>query len=608
MTEFVQPSISDYALIGNGRSAALVSKSGSIDWLCWPRFDSPSILGRLLDPETGYWSIEPAGQHKPNRRYMENSNVLEISFQTQTGVMRLVDAMPIEPPDSQRMTPEHELLRIADCIQGEVVFKMVFAPRPGYGRNRPVLKQRTPMGVAVSWKGGFALLRSSHSISIAPGRNEAWMECKLREGESAHFSLVFSSESPAVMPALGEEANRRMRETVVQWEKWANQAQYNGPFRGQVLRSALVLKSLLFAPSGAVVAAPTTSLPERIGGDLNWDYRFCWLRDASLTMRALTGLGYHEEAMAFLGWLLHTTRLSRPKLKVLYDVYGRPTQREKVLGHLNGYCNSRPVRVGNAAWNQLQLDIYGELIDAATRIFRLSRRKVDSETAAMLIEFGRYVAANWHLPDEGVWEPRQPRSVHTHSLLLCWTALDRLCALHTVLPPRKGKFVSLFKAEREKIREAIERDAWSAKLGSYTQSPGRATLDATSYLLSWFGFEPATSQRMRSTFKTLERALVTKEDLVFRYERSFAKSEGAFGICCFWRIGYLALAGRKQEAERAFSKLARLANDVGLFGEEIDTESGEALGNFPQAFTHIGLINAALTLWPNATKSGGAKA
>jgi GH15 family glucan-1,4-alpha-glucosidase len=585
--------IHDYAAVGDCRSAALVSRYGSVDWLCWPRFDSPSIFAAILDKNKGgYWSISPAGPSQFERAYIRGSNVLETNFITPAGRATLTDLMPVASEEFKRqhMLPDHELLRQVICTEGEIQLEVAFCPRPCYGSKDGHIKNLGVQGLRIDVGRGAYFLRSS--VPLRVHGNEARAEISIRAGDVVHFSLSYSEESPAVLPALGASARASIERSVKWWQTWAERAKYQGPYRDAVVRSALALKLLAYAPSGAVTAAVTTSLPERLGDTLNWDYRFCWLRDASLTVRALLGLGYMEETESFMTWLLHATRLTQPQLRVLYNVFGEMAPREYELD-LTGYCGSRPVRIGNGARHQLQLDVYGEVLEAAAQ-YAQRRGHFDRTTQKVLIGFGKYVANHWNRPDEGIWEPRSGGANHTHSRLLCWTALDRLLALSD-----KGLLDGVprqqFELERECIRRQIENRAWNESLQSYVSILDGDSVDSTLLRLPWHGFEEAQSPRMKSTYRRIRQELGAGDSLLFRYRSQ--PPEGAFGICGFWAVEYLALGGGSlQEAYDLFERLLKYGNDLGLFAEEVDPGSGDALGNFPQAFTHIGLISAALTL------------
>ena len=591
------PKIQDYGLIGDGRSAALVSRYGSIDWLCWPRFDSPSLFGALLDQGGGgAWSITPSESTQIERRYLDGTNVLETRFHTATGSMILTDFMPaISEEDKRRLLlPEHELLRRVECERGEVEVLVRYDPRPDYGRARFHIRDAGALGLRVDLGSGLVALHSR--VPFTPAADGGAVgRVRLKAGESTTFSLTFSVEGPGVVPHLGEVASEKLALTVAWWRRWAARARYDGPYRDAVVRSALALKLMSYAPSGAIVAAPTTSLPERVGGDLNWDYRFCWLRDAAFTARALFGLGYEEEAAAHCSWLLHATRLTRPELRVLYDVFGEKVPEERDLAHLSGYAGSRPVRNGNGARGQLQLDVYGEVIEAWTH-FAGRGGTLDGDTQRMLRQFGGYVCRHWHEPDSGIWEPRGGRRHFTHSRLLCWVALDQLLALH-----RAGRIRGIpadrFAAAREHIRRDIEERGWNPKLESYVQVLDGDVLDTAVLKMAFLGFAEASSERMQRTYHKLRERLGAGPGLVYRYEKSSGGGEGAFAMCSFWLADLLARGGGSTaEAHQSFVQTLGYANDLGLFAEEIDPETGDALGNFPQAFTHVGLINAALSL------------
>jgi GH15 family glucan-1,4-alpha-glucosidase len=465
------PKIKDYAAIGDGRSAALVSRDGSVDWLCWPRFDSPSLFGGILDPRAGgSWGIAPAEPAPAERRYVDGTNVLQTRFRTATGFVTLTDFMPAASEEEKRRVPwpEHELVRLAECEEGHAELAIHFDPRPDFGRAEIAVRDAGTLGLRVERASSLLTLRGDAGFAPA-AEGGVSARVRLRAGETAAFSLTYAAEGPAVLPPLGDVVRQKLALTVRWWQRWAGRADYSGPHRDQVVRSALALKLMTYAPSGAVVAAPTTSLPERVGGDLNWDYRFCWLRDAAFTARALFGLGYTEEAEAFVSWLLHATRLTRPELRVIYDVYGESNPGETEIPHLEGYAGSRPVRTGNATRNQLQLDVYGEVIEAVTH-FLHSGGTLDRETRAMLRHFGEYVCRHWREPDNGIWEPRGERRHYTHSRLLCWVALDRLLEMHG-----RGRLPGIpadqFRADRAEIRREIEDRGWNPRLRPSAGTP-----------------------------------------------------------------------------------------------------------------------------------------
>ncbi len=593
------PPIDDYALIGDCRSAGLISRDGSLDWLCLPRFDSPSVFAALLDArEGGRFRIRPVGEYSSERRYLPDTNVLETTFRCRGGTFVLRDLMSVSSEEDKRasLTPEHEVLRELEGFDGEVEVEIFYDPRPHYGLTRPALEPQWDRGLRCEVGEAVLILRSEVALEPRDAGGGASGVVRIRAGERKYLSLTYSREAPAVIAPLGEAARERIERTARWWREWANRCAYHGPYRDTVVRSALALKMMTYAPSGALVAAPTTSLPEWLGGVRNWDYRYCWLRDASLTLRALFTLGYREEAEAFDGWVLHATRLTWPELQVLYDVFGEAKLPERELEHLEGYAGSRPVRIGNDAQGQLQLDVYGEVIDAAAQIVDRGGR-FDRDTKRMLDGLGRTVCTRWREPDEGIWEGRSGRSHNTHSKVLCWVALDRLIKMHEAGYLEVS--IDLFRKERDEIRAEIEAHGYNERIGSYTRTFDGEEVDASLLTLPMYGYLEGTDPRMRSTCARLHEKLA-RDGLVYRYETGtddgLPPGEGAFGICSFWAVECVARGGNVEGATLTFEQLLAYANDVGLFAEEIDPETGSALGNFPQAFTHIGLINAALTL------------
>ena len=595
--------IQDYALIGDGRSAALISNRGSIDWLCWPRFDSASVFAAILDPKIGgAWSIRPSQDWQVTRRYFDNTNVLETEFVTASGKIVLTDFMPVtsEEEKKKRLWPEHELVRRGHCTEGEMELIVDFSPRLDYGRLTPAIKDAGKLGWRIDVGTMVFTLRSDVELTARDGEALSG-KFVLKTGEAIAFSFTFSAEGPAVIPPLGRLIAEKLNLTIDWWRCWVAQSNYRGPYERQVVRSALVLKLLSYAPSGAIVAAPTTSLPESLGGDSNWDYRFAWLRDAAFTTHALFGLGYKDDAEAFVDWLLQATRLTRPELRVVYDVFGGYPSQERELSHLRGYAGFRPVRIGNAASEQMQLDVYGEVVEAVS-YFVGENKNVDRETQKMLRQFAEYVCEHWREPDNGIWEYRDKLRHYTHSLLMCWVALDRVLKMQA-RGQLSGIDAKKCRAERANIRQEIEADAWNPTLQMYAQACGSDIIDASALLMAHHGFEEAASQRMQQTHEQIRKKLIPRTGLVYRNERSLELPEGAFALCSFWEVGFLARAGKLREGRETFEAALSYANDVDLFAEEIDPETGDALGNFPQAFTHLGLINAALSLRDNESSA-----
>ena len=600
----VQPPIGDYALIGDCRSAALVSREGSIDWMCLPNMPDPALFALVLDSERGgCFYVRPAGGYRVRRRYLPQTNVLETTFTTGAGELVVTDCMPIlsESALEGGLNPQRELLRRLEVRGGSVEVEVLFAPRPHFGRRSPALRRRGALGFGCRHGGHALLLHTTLELHLDEGRQCVHGRRVLAPGERHYLSLVYASDGPLGLYPLAAEADRRIAATVRWWALWCSHFSYQGPWREPVLRSALTLKLLAFALSGAVLAAPTTSLPEHIGGERNWDYRYCWLRDASLVLRAFHDLGYPGEGEAFLQWLLHSTRLTWPRLQVMYDVYGETELHERELPELGGYRGSRPVRVGNGAEHQLQLDIYGSVVLAAFDYARRGGRLGRAESRR-LHGLARTVCELWQQPDSGIWEIRGEQRHHVYSKVMCWVALDRLLRLHEagVLRGDGGPM----RHTRDRIAAAVREHGLEAGGGGgYVGCFGGEHMDAALLLLARSGFEDPRSPRMRRTFERIDAEL-SDGPLIWRYpvgSDGFGDPEGAFGVCSFWGVEYLARCGRLDAAASRFEALLGYANDVGLYGEQIDPASGAALGNFPQAFTHVGLINAALMLEAGVT-------
>jgi GH15 family glucan-1,4-alpha-glucosidase len=586
--------IADYAVIGCTRSVALISRGGSIDWLCWPRFDSASIFGRLLDLEKGgFFAIHPAEAHEARRCYIDGTNVIETTFTTTSGTARLLDLMPVvtEEEKKTRLSPFRQLLRRIEIIDGEMPIELVYAPRPDYARITPRLEQRGD-SIHCAWGARVLNLRSDAKFDIDQGTATA--QFTLRAGESRTFALGFDDHTPSVLPRLGDAD---IDGTIKFWQTWSSQLTYDGPHRALVLRSALVLKLLTYAPSGAIIAAPTTSLPELIGGVRNWDYRYCWLRDASWTVTALYDCGFADEGAAFVDWLLYSTRLTQPHLQMLYDVFGEARMPEKTLDHLAGYRGSRPVRIGNDAHGQLQLDVYGEVLGAIEEATRRGE-KLDRYIQRLLRRLTEIVCDRWQEPDAGIWEKRGGARQHVHGKVMAWSALDSAQRIakrcHMKIDDAR---VEKAKAE---IKEMVMTRGFDAQRNTFVGVFGENAVDASLLFIPRIGFIDPTDPRMLGTIEAI-RSDLGHDDLLYRYDTretddGLPAGEGAFLACSFWLVEALALANRIDEARKLFDDVVRRGNDLGLFSEEIDVHSGELLGNFPQALTHIALLTAALCL------------
>lgn len=591
------PPIADYAAIGDGRTVALVSREGAIEWLCLPHFSAPSVFAAMLDRGSGgVFAITPELEHTSTRRYVDDTNVLETTFNTPTGIVRVTDFMPL-PANVRRLEPMREVLRIVEGIEGNVTLRVIVDPRPDYGRRRTRPPQLGALGWTWSWGNELLTLKTDAPQALTPGTNAQALDARVTvaAGSKYSFSLCYTKGELGVSAPLGAAADHRLSTTLAWWTDWAARCSYHGPYRDVVIRSALALKLMTYSLSGGVIAAPTTSLPEAVGGNRNWDYRYCWLRDAALTMRAFTDLGFMDEARAFFAWLVHTTRLTWPKLQVLYDVHGRTDVPECELSHWEGYARSKPVRIGNGAAQQLQLDTYGGVLLAALDYVR-SGGQVQADEARVLAGFGRSVLDCWTQPDNGIWEIRGGRRDYTLSKVWCWVALDCLLQLH-----QRGIIeidTARVRAGRDAIAHIVESRGFNAQLSSYVQTLDGNRVDASLLLMACLGYKDPNDSRMRATYDRIRQRL-GRNELLFRYERDVDRlppGEGAFGICTFWAIDYLVGRGGVDAAREMFERAIARGNDLGLFAEEIDPQDGSQLGNFPQAFTHVGVIFAASSL------------
>ncbi len=598
--------ISRYALIGDCHTAALVSTEGSIDWYCPGRFDGPAAFCRILDPRKGgYLRIVPVEPHSVIREYSGPTNVLETTFTTASGRVRLTDAMAVEPRRTDRrgydVASLHRILRLIENIAGEVELELRFKSTFDYARADTRLS--IVDGGVIAQAGGQLLALACPRITLEA--DGAGAVCGRFKPGVAERQWVVLSEANDV-----SEARRRLRpvdydqelsRTRRYWDAWAGDCTFHGPHRSSVLRSALTLKMLTYEPTGALVAAPTTSLPEVIGGVRNWDYRYSWLRDASLILYSLMTVGYQEEATDFLHWLHHTHESDPdPVPQVVYTVDGGRNLQERILDTLEGYRHSLPVRVGNGAASQFQLDIFGEILTAAYLHFQgrnhtNQRRGPSRETWELLRGLVEQAAARWQEPDYGIWEVRGGPQLFLYSRLMCWAALDRGIRLaHEYgLPAPMERWHQI----RSDIRHAILTRGYDSQRGAFTQAFGNPALDASALAIPQVGFLPPTDPRVASTIDRIRQDL-TVDGLVYRYRDAdgLPPGEGAFALCSFWLVDGLALGGHLEEAHELFERVVGYADDVGLLSEEIDPENGQLLGNFPQGFTHLALIRSAVNL------------
>ncbi len=599
--------IENYGLIGNMRTTALVGMNGSIDWLCLPHFDSPSVFAGVLDDQKGgQFLIAPVpNEVKSKQYYWPDTNVLVTRFHSPGGVGRIIDFMPVGMESSA--CTQHGLVRRVQAIRGTMTFRMVCSPAFNYGRDT---HRVTLCSTGAEFQSPTLLLRLGAQIPLKEEGQAVVAEFELQEGEVVDFCLqtVERTETDFEPVRPEDHADDLFTQTVAYWRKWLSQCTYSGRWREMVHRSALVLKLLTFEPTGAIVAAPTCSLPEGVGGERNWDYRYTWIRDAAFTLYGLLRIGFTEEASQFMHWLEARCHELNPdgSLQIMYGIDGRHTLTEETLDHLDGYEGSRPVRIGNGAYNQLQLDIYGELLDSVY-LYNKYGTPISFDLWKHLRRLINWVCDHWHRTDEGVWEVRGGQQHFVYSKLMCWVALDRGIRLadKRSFPADRDRWLKV----RDAIYEEIMEKGWDPDREAFIQRYGSDSLDAANLMMSLVFFVSPTDPRM---LKTLDATLQSPEQgglvsngLVYRYNVSettdgLSGEEGTFNICTFWLVEALTRAGRVDrhrldEARLLFEQMLGYANHLGLYAEETG-HHGEALGNFPQAFTHLALISAAFNL------------
>lgn len=607
MTSGYKP-IRDYAVIGDCHTAALVASDASIDFCCLPDFDRGAVFCRILDQaKGGYWELRPAVEFVSRRHYLECTNVLVTTFEVEGGVLELTDLMPLrrrnEDHAGKDVDAPHRIVRRARCVEGRVEIVLTLKATFDFARTASETIPREGKGAILFTDDAFLALAYPSPL-VVEGDTVRGTHV-LKKGERVDAVLSYcETRADAEQSLVVDDVCGEIEETVSYWRDWCSISRYRGPYESEVTRSALTLKLMTFEPTGAIVAAPTTSLPEEMGGVRNWDYRFTWMRDATFTLLALLRLGYTGEAqdfMRFITGICKSHAKQRSKMQIMYGIGGELDLAERTLEHLEGYRGSRPVRIGNAAHLQTQLDIYGEILDCVYTYYRhggFGERGVEmSDETWQIIEGNvEYAAEHWREKDAGIWEVRGIERDFLYSKTMCWVAVDRGIKLAEDL--RRRSDVKRWRAVRSEIHASILEHGFNKEANAFTQSYSSQALDAAALRLPLVGFLPASDKKMRATIEAIE-ARLTQNGLVYRYRNTsdgLPGVEGTFLICTFWLIQCLALMGRREEAVRRFEHALSYANDVGLFAEEVDVHTGEQLGNFPQAFTHIALINAAADL------------
>ncbi|MFF3327530.1 glycoside hydrolase family 15 protein [Streptomyces sp. NPDC002889] len=591
--------VSEHGLIGDLRSAALVGTNGTIDWYCCARFDAPSVFASILDAEKGgSFELAPDVPTDTKQFYFPDTNVLITRFFADDGVGEIQDFMPIV--DTSREADRHRLIRRVVCVRGSLPFRAYVSPRFDYGAEPHTVRTEHDCPVFESASLSLAL---TSSVPVENDGRDVWSLFKLHEGESAVFALDQVGGEVAPRACAVAEAAELFEATVRYWRRWLSTSRYRGRWREMVHRSALTLKLLTYAPTGAIVAAPTTSLPEQIGGERNWDYRYVWIRDAAFCVYALLRLGFTDEAQAFMRFLIEHAYLSSPgkerstgPLQIMYGIDGRRDLPERKMAHLEGYRGSAPVRVGNDAVGQLQLDIYGALIDSIY-LYDKWGEPISSAHWDTVCDLVDWVCENWDQPDEGIWETRGGRKNFLYSRLMCWVAIERAMRM----AQRRGLPADMTRwgRARDSIYRQIMRRGWSAERNAFVQHLDDEVLDASLLMMPLAKFISPTDPKWLSTLDALGEELVS-DSLVYRYDPQASPDglrgeEGTFSICSFWYVEALSRAGRTEDAQLAFEKMLTYANHLGLYAEEIG-HTGEQKGNFPQAFTHLALISAAFNL------------
>jgi GH15 family glucan-1,4-alpha-glucosidase len=597
--------ISEYALLSDCRSAALVSMNGSVDWLCFPRFDGPSVFGRILDERAGHWSIRPTGVADVSRRYVDDTMLLETTFRTATGTVVLVDALAVGPNERGHALGADSpavLLRQVTGVAGDVELELAYEPRPEYGLIYPLLN---PVEGGITARGGADVLTLSSPVPIEVDEFVGRARFHVGAGATVGFGLNHASTSePPPKLWSQDEIGARLDDTKRGWHTWSELHQsYDGPWHELVHHSGRVLYALTYYPTGAICAAATTSLPETPGGSRNWDYRFAWVRDASFTLQALWVAACPDEADKFFDFMSNAAASQVRRgadLQIMFGIGGERDLSERELPHLTGWRDSAPVRVGNGAWTQRQLDVYGELLDAAHRLPEQVDR-LGPAARRFLADLADTAATRWQEKDQGIWEIRGEPRDFLYSKLMCWVALDRAISLADRLDARER--VVGWQRTRDEIADAILTKGWNEKVGAFTQSFGSEDLDASNLMMPIVGFLRADDPRMLATINATAERLTDARGLVYRYltHDGLEGEEGTFLLCTFHLAHALALAGQVDRARDTFEKAVAYVNDVGLLAEEVDAETGELLGNFPQAFSHIGLVNAAWAIHEAST-------